>query len=79
MCTSYTFKKTRFDRKLIFIKKGIHMNPKKKKKVCVTVLLFIIYSISVHVESPKYKMICLKPKACEFPNYFTNRVDFIMS
>jgi len=55
------------------------MNPKKKKKVCVTVLLFIIYSISVHVESPKYKMICLKPKACEFPNYFTNRVDFIMS
>ena len=41
---------------------------KKQKKVHVNVLLFILYSIWVHVESLKYKMICLKsPKSCEFP------------
>jgi len=37
----------------------IIMNPKKQNKVYVTVLLFILYSIWVHVEIPKYKMICL--------------------
>jgi len=43
------------------------MNPKKQKIIYVTVLLFILYSIWVHVESPKYKMICLKsPKSSEF-------------
>ena len=41
------------------MKKGIHiMNPKTHKTVRATVLLFILYSIGVHVESPKYKMIC---------------------
>jgi len=40
---------------------------KKAKKVYVTVLLFILYPICVHVESPKYKLICLKsPKSSEF-------------
>ena len=51
------------------MKKGIHIvNLKKSKtKVYVTVLLFILYSIWVHIESPKYKMICLKsPKSSEF-------------
>ena len=42
MCTSYTFKKTRFDRKLIFIKKGIHMNPKKKKRY-LSPYYFLLY------------------------------------
>ena len=50
------------------MKKSIHIiKQKKQKKVYVTVLLFILYSIWVHVESPKYKMICLKsPKSSEF-------------
>ena len=50
------------------MKKGLHiMNPKKAKpNVYVAVLLFILYSIFVHVESPNYKMICLKsPKPSE--------------
>ena len=48
------------------------MNPKKQKKVYVTVL-FILYSIEVHVYSPKYKMICLKsPKSSEFAIFLTN-------
>jgi len=53
------------------MKKGIHiMNP---KKAYVTVLLFILYSIWVHVESPKYKMICLKsPNSSEFAIFLTN-------
>ena len=43
------------------------VNLKKQKKVNVIVLLFILYSIGVHVESPKCKMICLKsPKFSEF-------------
>ena len=44
------------------------MNPKKQKKVYVTELLFIIlYSMWVHVESPKYTMICQKsPKSIAF-------------
>ena len=50
------------------MKKELHiMNQKKPKKVYVTVLLFLLYSIWVHVESPKYKMICLNsPKSREF-------------
>ena len=46
-------------------KSGIHiLNLKKQKKVYVTVLILILYSIWVHKESPKYKMICLKsPKS----------------
>jgi len=56
------------------MKKGIHiMNPKKAKNVYVTVLLFILYSIWVHVESPKYKMICLSSsKSSEFAIVLTN-------
>ena len=48
------------------MKNGIDiMNPKKQNKI--TVLLFVLYSMWVHVESPKYKMICLKsPKSSEF-------------
>ena len=43
------------------------------EKVHVTVLLFILYSIWVHLESPKYKMICLKsPKSSEFAIRLTN-------
>jgi len=59
------------------MKKGIHvMNPKKPKKVRVTVLLFILYQIWVHVESQKYKMICLKsPKSSEFAIILTNSVQ----
>jgi len=52
------------------MKKGSHIvNPKQQRKVHVTVLLFILYLICVHVESPKYKMGYLKsPKSSEFPN-----------
>ena len=50
----------------LLMKNGIDiMNPKKQNKI--TVLLFVLYSMWVHVESPKYKMICLKsPKSSEF-------------
>ena len=44
------------------------MSKKKREKwAYVTVLLFILYSIWVHVESQKYKIICLKStKSSEF-------------
>ena len=60
------------------MKKGIHiMNPKKQKKGYVTILLFILYSIWVHVESLKYKMICLKsPKSSEFAIFFKLILSF---
>ena len=46
------------------------------KKVYVTVLLFILYSIWVHVESLKYKMICRKtPKSSEFAMFLTNSCE----
>jgi len=46
---------------------------KSKKKGYVTILLFILYSIWVHVGSPKYKMICLKsPKSSEFAIFFNS-------
>ena len=51
------------------MKKCLHiMNPKKQKNnVYVTVLLLFLYWIWVHVECPKYKMICLKsPKSSDF-------------
>ena len=50
------------------MKKVIHiMNLKTHKTVRATVLLFILYSIGVHVESPKYKMICQNsPKSSAF-------------
>ena len=57
-CTSYNLKRKLFDRKLIFflMKKGIHiMNPKKQNKVYVAVLLFILYSIWIHVETRNTK------------------------
>ena len=64
-CTSY-----KFDRKLgFFLWRTVYilLIQKSKKNVYVTVLLFILYSIGVHVERPKYKMICLKsPKSSEF-------------
>jgi len=55
------------------MKKGIHfVYLKKHKKVYVTVLLFILYPIRVHVESQKYKMICLKsPRSSEFAIFLT--------
>ena len=68
-------KKNLFDIKLIFTyeEKYTYYKAKKAKKVYVTVLLFILYSIWVHVESPKYKMICLKlPKSSEFAIRLTN-------
>ena len=43
------------------------MNPKKQKKVYVTILLFNLYSIWVHVESQIYELNCLKTlKSSEF-------------
>ena len=43
------------------------------KKVYVTVLLVILYSKCVHVEGPKYIIICLKlPKSSEFAIVLTN-------
>ena len=61
---------THFEKKLIYFwwKKGLlGVNLKKQKKVNVTVLIVFIYSIWIHVESSKYKMICLKsPKSSEF-------------
>ena len=70
------------------IKNGMFiMNPQKKQiNVHVTVILFILYSIWVHVESSKYQMICLKsPKSSEFVIVFykqwskkLNYVYFVM-
>ena len=61
------------------------MNPNKQRNVYVTVLRFILYSIWVHVESPKYKMFFLKsPKSSEFAflnkqwSKILNYVYFIM-
>ena len=51
------------------MKKGIHSVYIKKipKKVYITILLFILYSIGVHEENPKYKMVCLKsPNSSDF-------------
>ena len=39
------------------------------KGVYVTVLLCILYSIEVHVESQKYKMICLNSPKSEFAKW----------
>ena len=55
----------------------------ESKKVYVTVLLFILYSIWVHVERLKYKMICLKSSelATSFNKQWSkilNYVDFII-
>ena len=48
-------------KKSFLMKKGTKFTKQKH------VLLFILYSIWVHVESPKYKMICLNsPKSSEF-------------
>ena len=45
-----------------------------EERVYVTVLLFILFLIRVHVESPKYKIVCLKlPKSSEFAIFLTNR------
>jgi len=54
------------------MRKGTHIvNLKKQKKVYVTVLI-ILYSKGVHIESQKYKMICLKsPKSSWFAIFFT--------
>ena len=56
------------------MKKGKHIvKLKKQKEIYVTVLLFILYAIWVHVESPNYKMSCLKsPKSSEFSIFSTN-------
>ena len=59
------------------------MNPKKQKIAYVIVLTFILYSKWVHVESPKYKMICLKSSelATSFNKQWSkilNYVDFII-
>ena len=49
------------------------VNLKKQKKSICHWLLFIPYSIWVHVESPKYIMICLKsPKSSEFDIVLAN-------
>ena len=85
-CTYYKFKKKMFDRKLIsfLMKKGIHICClSKKQNVNGTVLLFILYSIWVHVERLKYKMICLKSSelATSFNKQWSkilNYVDFII-
>jgi len=54
-------------RKLIFflMKNVIHVfNLKKQKKGICHVLIFILYSIRVHIESLKSKMFCLNsPKS----------------
>ena len=70
-CTSTKFKKKCWIESLIFsYEEKYTYEYTKRNKVyvtVVTVLLFILYSIWVHVESPKYKMICLKsPKSSEF-------------
>ena len=69
MCTSYKLKKQLFDRKLIFFyeERNTYYSSKISKEVYVTILRCILYSIWVHVESPKYKMVCLNsPKSSEF-------------
>jgi len=52
-----------FDRELIFS----YVNLKKVKQVYATAIPLILYSIWVHAENAKYKMICLKsPKNKRF-------------
>ena len=47
---------------IFLMRKCIHI--KKQKQAYVTVLIFTLYSIWVHIESPQYKMICLNsPKS----------------
>ena len=62
------------------MKKAIHIvNLKKKEKGYVTVLFFILYSISVHVGSPKYNMICLQsPKSSEFAFFNSGQQSLTM-
>jgi len=51
------------------MKKGIHIVTLKKAKTCIRhrTTFVILYSILVHVESPKYIFICLKSaKSSEF-------------
>ena len=52
---------------------------KSKTNVYVTVLLFILVSIWVHVESPKYKMVCIKsPKSSEFAKWINTQCSKIL-
>jgi len=53
------------------MKKGIHiMNPKKQNKY-MSPYYFLFYIQWAYVESPKYKMICLKsPKSSEIAVFF---------
>ena len=75
-CTSYKFWKNIFDRKLIFFlrrKVYISLIWKKRQNKYVTLLIFILYSIWVNVESLNYKMSCLKSaKSSEVAIFSTN-------
>ena len=56
-----------FDRNLFCFSNEERYTYCLSKEANVTVLIFILYSILVHAESPKYKMICLKsPKSSKF-------------
>ena len=68
------------ERSYFLVKKGIHIVHLKKKNVYVTVLLFILYSIWVHVSSPKYKMICLtSPKSSQFAIFVNKQCSKIIN
>ena len=75
-CTSYTNFEKKTVRKISHEEGYIYIyivNLKKQKKSICHWLLFIPYSIWVHVESPKYIMICLKsPKSSEFDIVLAN-------
>ena len=54
----------------------------KTKPVYATVLILILYSIWVHIESPKHNMICLKsPKSIWFailsPNHWLKILSYV--
>jgi len=56
-----------FDRNLFCFSNEERYTYCLSKEANVTVLIFILYSILVHAESPKTKMICLKsPKSSKF-------------
>ena len=68
-CTSYKFKTKLLESWFLSYEERYTYYEFKnlKKRVNDTVQLFTLYSIWVHVEVPKYKMICLNsPNSCEF-------------
>ena len=69
-----------FSAVLFLFSTDIVVNLKKQKiNKYVTVLLFILYSKWVHVENPKYKIICLKSQtSSEFAKKNSGQKSYTM-